>query len=349
MSNQRLEAGAARLQEVRLQLREGIEAHDVIIPARDEVIGHFGKLFSPTRLDRLTAEEFKSFLAQKNNKHWSGLTRHQERMCRDMDRLRAALGLLLDESRPIDERYTEALDMIRGMGKAVATAILMMVYPAKYGVWNNTSEAGLKRIELWPSTERGASRGKRCQEVNAVLLALADSLDLDLWTLDSLWWAMLDLERQEGGAEIAGGGDLEQEQRFGLGRHLHDFLRDNWEKTEFANMWTLEIEEGEPDSGYEYPTSIGRIDLLARQRDGTDYLVIELKRDQSSDDTVGQVLRYMGWVEEELLDAGSSVLGLIIAHSGDERLRYALRKAPDVDLRLYEVCFRLLDAAAREG
>jgi len=346
MSRYQLEAGIARVREVLLQLREGMQAHDLIIPARDEVIiGHFGRLFAPDRLESLTAEEFKSFLAFKNNKHWTGLTRHQERMCSDMKRLRAALTLLLDESMRIDKRYTQALDMVPGMGNAIATAILMMVYLDKYGVWNNTSEAALKALGLWPAIERGASRGRKYEEVNAVLNTLADSLELDLWTLDALWWAMLELDRDGGQDDAAVRMDVEQGQRFGLERHLHDFLRDNWEMTELGSEWTLEIEEGEPDSGYEYPTSIGRIDLLAKRRVGKEYMVIELKRGQTSDDTVGQILRYMGWVEAELLEAGETVKGLIIAQQADEKLRYALRRLPDVDLMLYRVDFHLVNDA----
>jgi len=345
------ETGVAKLREVLLQLREGMEAHDVIIPARDEVIGHFGKLFARERIGRLTAEEFKSFLPLKNNKHWSGLTRHQEKQCSDMGRLREALSLLLDEGQPIEERYTMAVGMISGLGNAVASGVLLMVYPEKYGVWNNTSEAGLKRIDLWPDFKRGTSRGEKYLRINRILHELAESLDLDLWSLDALWWAMLDLERKEATGEpgaMVGESEI-QDSRLGLERHLHDFLRDNWDRTEFGRDWSLEIDEGEPDSGYEYPTSVGRIDLLAKHRSKPEYLVIELKRAQTSDDTVGQVLRYMGWVEAELLESGESVRGLIIAHSVDDKLQYALRRVTDVDLKLYEVSFRLLDAAGSEA
>ncbi|MFC2099674.1 endonuclease NucS domain-containing protein [Candidatus Bipolaricaulota bacterium] len=349
MSDQ-LQTGVAELREVLLQLRDGMEAHDLIIPSRDEVLGHFGKLLSPGRIKELTAEEFRSFLSFKNNKHWTGLTRSQEAICSDMQRLREALALLLDEREPIESRYTKALNMIPGLGKAIAGAVLLVVFPDKYGVWNNTSEAGLKRLSLWPHFERGTSPGEKYVQVNRVLHELAGLLDLDLWTLDALWWAMLDLEREEttGADDIVIATGEPQDSRFGLERHLHDFLRDNWDNTEFGAEWSLEIEEGEPDSGYEYPTAIGRIDLLAKHRTAPQYLVIELKRAQSSDDTVGQILRYMGWVEEELLQMGESVRGLIIAHSADEKLRYALRRVRDVEVKLYEVSFRLLDPTSEE-
>ena len=73
------------------------------------------------------------------------------------------------------------------------------------------------------------------------------------------------------------------------------------------------------------------------------WLVIELKRDQPSDKTIGQVLRYMGWVEEHLAGPGETVEGLVIAREQDERLRYALRHTRDVRLKLYQVKFEVGD------
>ena len=84
-----IDDAAGKLREVMAQLTSGIEAHDVIIPARDQVIGRFGELFAPERIPQLSAEEFKSFLVFKNNRHWTGLNRHQESMCQDVPKLRA--------------------------------------------------------------------------------------------------------------------------------------------------------------------------------------------------------------------------------------------------------------------
>ena len=98
---------------------------------------------------------------------------------------------------------------------------------------------------------------------------------------------------------------------------------------------------GEDRTGYEYPTSIGKIDLLARNKKEKAWLVVEIKRNQSSDDTVGQALRYMGYVREHLAKKDDRDEGLIVAHSGDERLRYALAMVPSLSLMVYEVDFRL--------
>jgi RecB family endonuclease NucS len=48
----------------------------------------------------------------------------------------------------------------------------------------------------------------------------------------------------------------------------------------------------------QYQTAMGPIDILAQDKKSQQYVVIELKRDQTSDQTVGQLARYMGWLEE---------------------------------------------------
>ena len=331
-------ASIQELQAAKARIRRGTEAYDLIVPARDEVLARYGPVFSLASIDELTEDEFKSFLLFRNNRHWTGLYRSQTAMCQDMELLRAALRELLDEAHPIGRRYTSAIQKIKGMGRGVATAILTVAYPEKYGVWNNTSEEAMRALGLWPDFERGLSIGSRYQNINGVLLELSEKLELDLWTLDALWHIYLYDTPTPDEEEL-----IEEEGvSFGLERHLHDFLRDNWNKTELGQKWTLEIEAGEFELGYEYPTGVGRIDLLAKSRDSNDLLVIELKRAQSSDETVGQVLRYMGWVRKHVLQGDGSVKGLVIAGSGDRRLMYALEEIPDVQFKRYRVEFELI-------
>jgi hypothetical protein len=49
----------------------------------------------------------------------------------------------------------------------------------------------------------------------------------------------------------------------------------------------------------------------------------------------------MGWVQGELADKGDQVEGLVIAHSADDALRFALSATRSIRLMLYEVDFRL--------
>ena len=68
------------------------------------------------------------------------------------------------------------------------TSILHIEYPEKYGIWNQTSEEGLKKIDLWPKFKRGATEGEKYSVLNEIFLALSKDLNLDLWSLDALWW-----------------------------------------------------------------------------------------------------------------------------------------------------------------
>ena len=67
-------------------------------------------------------------------------------------------------------------------------------------------------------------------------------------------------------------------------------------------------------------TGTGPIDILGLNKDKSDFLLLELKRDRASDFVVGQTLRYMGWVQEHLCSQAQSASGCIIARAQDERL-----------------------------
>jgi RecB family endonuclease NucS len=83
------------------------------------------------------------------------------------------------------------------------------------------------------------------------------------------------------------------------------------------------------------------IDFLAVDRDSGDLVVIELKRGQTSDATVGQVLRYRNWVQEHLAEGNQHVRGIIVAAEIDDALRYAIKGLPDIAVLTYQVDFRL--------
>lgn len=325
-----------------------------MISAQPVVQARYQPIFRSEGLPKLTKEDFHSFLIYRNNQHWVGLHRKGPEICSDMPRLRRALGILLDESRPIAARLDElslgGRNAVHGMGRGILTPILLVMYPQKYGVWNNRSQGSMEQLGLWPTFERGLSFGQRYAKLNELLLELASEIGTDLWTLDGLWWAVFPEEGETPADPVAVPvrSEVEEDgsaQSFGLERHLHDFLTDNWDRTSLGKDWDLHAEDGEV-VGYEYPTPIGRIDLLARHKREKRWLVIELKRGQSSDSTVGQALRYMGYVREHLAGSGEAVEGMIIAQAGDDRIRYALEMMPSVNLMLYEVEFRLKPARA---
>ncbi len=107
---------------------------------------------------------------------------------------------------------------------------------------------------------------------------------------------------------------------FYMEKQLEDFIIENWNKTEFGKKYDLIEEEGELIS-QQFKTDIGFIDILAKDKKTKNYVVIELKKNQTSDDTIGQLLRYMGWIKKNKKDDG--VKGVIVAGQFDTKLDHA--------------------------
>jgi hypothetical protein len=268
------------------------------------------------------------------------------RLIEDMPKLRRALAALLDEARPLEVRLNELSGSIRGFGQATMTAILHVAHPNKYGVWNNTSKGALVELGIYPEFDRGEKFGSCYAKINSTFTELATGLDIDLWTLDALWWML----RQ--GDALPGQGTqptnepkamaVASSQFFGLERHLHDFLFDNWDTIELGREWETYAVPGDDAAGYEFQCPpVGRIDILAKHRTKKAWLIVELKRNDTSDAVVGQALRYMGWVRQHLAEPGDEIHGLIIAREGDDALRYAVSSVPNLTFQLYEIKFWL--------
>lgn len=155
--------------------------------AEGEVVGRFGTAFRPENLDDLTAETVTDFLREKVNHHWYGLERNTPRITADMSALRGGMAVLLDDSAPLAERWDSALPRMHGVGKAIASAMLLVVYPTQYGAWNSVSGAKMAWLGLIPETWTRRSNGRTYQSINTILLDLADRLGIDLWQLDGIW------------------------------------------------------------------------------------------------------------------------------------------------------------------
>ncbi len=112
-------------------------------------------------------------------------------------------------------------------------------------------------------------------------------------------------------------------------KHLEAFLLANWSQTELSRDFSIYEEEGEP-VGQQYATDAGPIDILAISKDRKRLLVIELKRGRGSDIVVGQVLRYMGYIKEQIAEPDQTVEGAIIALEDDQKMRWALAAVPSI-------------------
>jgi restriction system protein len=142
-------------------------------------------------------------------------------------------------------------------------------------------------------------------------------------------------------AVVASNPDIEDPVAFAMEKHLEAFLVANWNQTELSQEFEIFQEEGEL-VGQQYSTDAGPIDILAVSKDRKRLLVVELKRGRASDVVVGQILRYMGFIKEQICEPGQSVEGVIIALEDDKKLRWALSAVPNISFYKYQVSFRLV-------
>lgn len=159
----------------------------------------------------------------------------------------------------------------------------------------------------------------------------SDSLERDLKDIVDTYKKNVDIEVKNESSVVSTG-------LFYMEKQLEDFIISNWNETEFGKKYDLIYEEGTLIS-QQYRTDIGIIDILAKDKKTNSYVVIELKKNQTSDDTVGQAMRYMGWIEEKKNDP--NVRGIIVAGQFDQKLHYAMKRAKDIEVFVYEVDFKL--------
>jgi restriction system protein len=117
-------------------------------------------------------------------------------------------------------------------------------------------------------------------------------------------------------------------------------LVQNWKQTELGKHYEIFEEDGEI-VGQQYPSDTGPIDILALSKDKKTILVVELKKGRVSDNVVGQIQRYMGYVKEELAEKDQTVKGVIIGLDDDIRIRRALSVTNNIEFYRYKVNFQL--------
>ena len=111
-------------------------------------------------------------------------------------------------------------------------------------------------------------------------------------------------------------------------QHYQTLIHRNFERLFGGKFQYYEPETQNEHVGHFDTQEVGIMDFLAVD-ESKNFIVIELKRN-STDSTLGQVQRYMGWVSDNLSKNGQEVKGIIIAESKDNRLDYALKVAHNV-------------------
>ncbi|MBI2137178.1 DUF1016 family protein [Candidatus Woesearchaeota archaeon] len=287
---------------------------------------------------------------------------YRDRIIRDKKRFREVILFLLNENVDIKSRLDEILSgtyRIEGFGKAILTSFLMDFKPDKYCLWNHKSEMGFSVLG-WQVYENKDSRGVAYLKVLEALQKLRDlkpefnltfgDVDLFLHTISAEEEGSRAISSITEGKEFFEPTTKNIEQisapvenmEFAMEKYLEEFIETNFNKIFGATLKVFY--EKEENIGRQYPTSIGNIDLLAIDEDKKEFIVIELKKGRSSDVVIGQILRYMGWVKENLAKDEYAVRGIIIVKDKDDKLEYALKLLPSVSLFFYNVSFELKGA-----
>jgi endonuclease len=143
-----------------------------------------------------------------------------------------------------------------------------------------------------------------------------------------------DLQRHQAIAETPG--DDKEGSEFAYEHDLRDFLAKNLSLLEPG----LQLYQEEGITGIEFPAGGRFIDILAVDRTGA-LVVVELKVSRGYDRTVGQLLRYIGWIEANQAEPGQRVRGVIVAKEISEDLLLACRRIQDVALYEYQLSVTL--------
>jgi endonuclease len=136
--------------------------------------------------------------------------------------------------------------------------------------------------------------------------------------------------------EIEEESDLGISTEFAYESDLRDYLAKNLQIIESG----LRLYEEEGIVGIEFPVGGRFIDILAVDAQG-DFVVIELKVSRGYDRVIGQLLRYMAWIQNNQTESGQKVRGVIVARDMSEDSLLACSLIPDVELFEYELSLTL--------
>jgi len=281
---------------------------------------------------------------------------YRDRIIRDKRRFRKMMLYLLNEAIDIKERIDKVLEgeyRIEGFGRAIATSFLMDYDPDNYCLWNNKTDMGFSVLG-WKVYEGRDYRSsaylkvlmglKKLKDLGPELNLTFEDVDLFLHTIAAEDEGKEAVKAVIEGMEFPTPIEREQERtsegvesmEFVMEKYLEEFIEANFARINFGAK--LELYQDEENSGRQYSTPIGNIDLLAVDKEKKEFVVLELKKGRSSDVVIGQILRYMGWVKENLAKDWE-VKGIIIVKEKDERLEYALKLMANVGLFKYNVSF----------
>lgn len=130
--------------------------------------------------------------------------------------------------------------------------------------------------------------------------------------------------------------------QFAYEHDLRDFLAKNLPLIEPG----LHLYVDEEVNGIEFPVGGRFVDILAVDA-SNNFVVIELKVSRGYDRVVGQLLRYMAWVQQKHAEPGQEVRGVIVSRQITDDLRLACSTLSNVALFEYELSVTLRRVSER--
>jgi len=124
--------------------------------------------------------------------------------------------------------------------------------------------------------------------------------------------------------------ETEEPREFAYESDLRDFLARNLSLIEPG----LQLYQEEGVTGIEFPVGGRFIDILAVDVNKS-LVVVELKVSRGYDRVVGQLLRYMAWIQKNHAEEGQAVRGIIVAREITDDLKLACAFLPNVSLFTY--------------
>ena len=128
----------------------------------------------------------------------------------------------------------------------------------------------------------------------------------------------------------------ESEQEFAYEKDLQNYLAKNLQLIEPG----LKLFQEDDITGIEYPVGGRFIDILAIDKNNN-FVIFELKVSKGYDRVIGQLLRYVGWVEKNMATDGQKVRGIIVCKEITDDLLLACSKIQDINLFEYEISFKI--------
>ncbi|NFA42580.1 DUF91 domain-containing protein [Clostridium botulinum] len=130
-----------------------------------------------------------------------------------------------------------------------------------------------------------------------------------------------------------------EEYYFPLESHLRDFIAQNIDTIKVNGKSLKLYVDDDGTDGIEFRTDVGIIDILALDEEDN-FIIFELKLSRGNDATLGQILRYMGWIKANIA-GDKEVHGVIVAKSIDDKLKYAVTQVRNITLFEYEINFNI--------